>query len=293
MPQLHSHVIASEILAESFYAAASIQNTLQGKQMGKVVWWGVPWPGTVNTGILFPALLLWYFSFAVCKWPKTWIRLECCSFQMAAWRLQLWLSFLLIPIRRTQRNFVALTKIIWMRQKQNWRKWLALWMTSLLKRQNSRVRMVRAQPGRVLFPSNLPGVPQHCIGELYCATASALMMAGLGLMNGAVASCLLKLISSMFLSPWWGDLALDWLLKQTCNCIYQHTVIPSPELKWMYWLGTQFAEQGHVHLFCNIRGKAKESAYCFCLYGYHLPQCDLGHCTLEDAYIRPKMAHIL
>lgn len=37
MPELHRHVIAFEVLAEYFYAGASIQNTVQGKQMGKVV----------------------------------------------------------------------------------------------------------------------------------------------------------------------------------------------------------------------------------------------------------------
>jgi len=37
MPEIHRHVITFEVLAESFYAGASIQNAVQGKQMGKVV----------------------------------------------------------------------------------------------------------------------------------------------------------------------------------------------------------------------------------------------------------------
>lgn len=55
-----------------------------------------------------------------------------CSFVCLFW----------FPFRQMQKNFVALMKIILMRQKLNWMKWLASWMTSLLKRQNSRVRMV-------------------------------------------------------------------------------------------------------------------------------------------------------
>lgn len=50
-----------------------------------------------------------------------------------------------------------------------------------------------------LFPSNLSGVPQHCIGEIYCAMTSALKVTGLGLLNGAVALCLLTFQSSIFL----------------------------------------------------------------------------------------------
>ena len=37
MPELHRHVIAFEVLAESFYTGASVQNAVQGKQMGKAV----------------------------------------------------------------------------------------------------------------------------------------------------------------------------------------------------------------------------------------------------------------
>lgn len=49
MPQLHRHVIAFEVIAETFYTGASVQNAVQGKQMGKVVWWGDPWPRTAIT----------------------------------------------------------------------------------------------------------------------------------------------------------------------------------------------------------------------------------------------------
>lgn len=37
MPELHRHVIAFEVLAETSYTGASVQNAVQGKQMGKVV----------------------------------------------------------------------------------------------------------------------------------------------------------------------------------------------------------------------------------------------------------------
>lgn len=37
MPELQRDVIAFEVLAESFFAGALLQNAVQGKQMGKVV----------------------------------------------------------------------------------------------------------------------------------------------------------------------------------------------------------------------------------------------------------------
>lgn len=82
-----------------------------------------------------------------------------------------------------------------------------------------------------------------------------------------------------------GGPCLGLAFKKHPINIYQHTVIPFHELKWMCWLGTQFQEQGHVCLFCNARGKMKELAYCCCLCEYHLPQRDLGRCALEDAPI--------
>lgn len=58
MPELHRHVTAAEVLEESFYTGAYMQNTIQGKKTGKVIWWGVPWPGIIDMRLLFPALLL-------------------------------------------------------------------------------------------------------------------------------------------------------------------------------------------------------------------------------------------
>jgi len=50
-----------------------------------------------------------------------------------------------------------------------------------------------------LFPSNLSGVCQHFLGEMYCAMESALKVARLGLLNGAAALHLLTFLSSIFL----------------------------------------------------------------------------------------------
>lgn len=37
MPELHRHVTAAEVLEESFYTGAYMQNTIQGKKTGKVI----------------------------------------------------------------------------------------------------------------------------------------------------------------------------------------------------------------------------------------------------------------
>lgn len=37
MPELHRHMTAAEVLAESFYTGAYIPNIIQGKQMRNVV----------------------------------------------------------------------------------------------------------------------------------------------------------------------------------------------------------------------------------------------------------------
>lgn len=102
---------------------------------------------------------------------------------------------------------------------------------------------------------------KFCISEMCFAMASALKVAGLGLLNGTVALCLLTFLSSAFLQPWWGSLALDWLLKTIYTHIYQYTMAFSHEPNWMCQLRTQdvpgcprlsryllFQEQGYVHL---------------------------------------------
>lgn len=118
MPKLHRHVTAAEVLEESFYSGAYMQNTIQGKKNGKGDLMGSPMAWDCRHGAALPCSTAMMFVSLLSAIPlkdkhtEKRIHFKGYIFQMSAWRLQLSLSFLPIPIRPMQRSFVALMKTI-------------------------------------------------------------------------------------------------------------------------------------------------------------------------------------
>lgn len=173
MPELHkAHWLLQKFL-QIFLHWCLYSEHSSGKTSGEYGLMGSPTAWDHRHGVALPCSTTVIFVFAICHSSerqthiKKRIHFEGYSFQMFAWRLQLSLSFLLVPIRPMQRSFVALMKTIWMRRKQNWRKWLASWTTSPLRRLNSRVRMVCAYLAQI---DCFPGIYQGhlCTASVRC-----------------------------------------------------------------------------------------------------------------------------
>lgn len=59
-----------KFLKSLFTLVLTCRTQFREKKTGKVIWWGVPWPGIIDMRLLFPALLLW--CLCLCYLPFLW-----------------------------------------------------------------------------------------------------------------------------------------------------------------------------------------------------------------------------